>query len=298
MKYFLGLLLTTSLACNAWAYPTQQQVKDNNVLTVQKIVETHNQAAAGFSDKQAELAYEYLVGNIGKLPNYDRALYWVKQSIQADDPIGHFLLAGMYNQGIATKKDEAAFIAHAKTALNGIMKILHNPKSTPQRIAVANYALADLYFWGVPGVTPQDYSKAFQYYMQAANGGVIQAMHKVALMYRYGLGVKEDDAKAFEWNLFLAKLGIPEDQYIVGRSYLIGEGVSRDQTKGIAWLETAARMGSVDAMETLVKLSQNHRPLIERQTLEQQTWWQSYDKLQQENMETDKLWFGVDGTTE
>ena len=45
----------------------------------------------------------------------------------------------------------------------------------------------------------EDYSKAYEWYLKAANLGVVNAQNNIAKLLIYGKGVKKDYKKACEW---------------------------------------------------------------------------------------------------
>ena len=46
---------------------------------------------------------------------------------------------------------------------------------------------------------PQDYEKAFEWYVKAAGKGYSNAENSLGNMYRYGFGVEKEYKKALEW---------------------------------------------------------------------------------------------------
>ena len=46
---------------------------------------------------------------------------------------------------------------------------------------------------------PEDYKKSFEYYLKASELGDADATYVVGVLYKYGLGVDEDESKACEY---------------------------------------------------------------------------------------------------
>jgi len=60
------------------------------------------------------------------------------------------------------------------------------------------YALGEIYYYGYR--VPQDYDKAYPYYLSAANLGHYNSIYKIASYHRGGLGsIPQNDAKDAEW---------------------------------------------------------------------------------------------------
>lgn len=87
------------------------------------------------------------------------------------------------------------------------------------------------------------------------NGG-INALFNLGQLYRQGKLAPADPSKAFRYYLRAAQLGDCGSQYAVGVSYLKGDGISLDERMGIEYLRKAALQGSQEAQQALVKLKQ------------------------------------------
>ncbi|KAI7817195.1 hypothetical protein BC939DRAFT_466762 [Gamsiella multidivaricata] len=70
-------------------------------------------------------------------------------------------------------------------------------------------------------------------------------------MYNYGKGVLQDYSKAMEWYLKAANRGHADAQFILGTMYNCGMGVPRDHSKAREWCLKAADQGHVDAQYSL-----------------------------------------------
>jgi uncharacterized protein len=135
------------------------------------------------------------------------------------------------------------------------------------------------------------YAPAFKDFKRLADQGNSDAQLKLALMYHYGLGVKEDDKSAFKWmkkaaeqanaeaqyqlaNFYLYGFGVPgtehdpdlnavqwyfkaalqghaEAQYSLGLMFLAGKGVESSPEEGVKWITRAAEQGNPGAQSFL-----------------------------------------------
>ena len=80
--------------------------------------------------------------------------------------------------------------------------------------------LGDLYRYG--NSTSQDYSKAFNWYLKAAEQGNAYAQNSLGDLYKDSLGVTRDYSKAFVWYQRAAKQGYSVAQCNLGDLYKIG----------------------------------------------------------------------------
>lgn len=87
------------------------------------------------------------------------------------------------------------------------------------------------------------------------------AMNKVASMYKNGEGVKKDAAKSeewdFKWALNRAETGNSYAMFLLYNHYQNGTGTTADSEKALSWLKKSAQNGSENAMEELIKISEN-----------------------------------------
>mmetsp|Transcript_21968 Transcript_21968/g.47709 ORF Transcript_21968/g.47709 Transcript_21968/m.47709 type:complete len:325 (-) Transcript_21968:423-1397(-) len=81
------------------------------------------------------------------------------------------------------------------------------------------------------------------------------AFYYLGMQYRYGrLGLSQDYTKAFELHIKAAELGSATAHYMVGFSYLVGNGVERDAKKGIHHYALSAIGGYEQARHYLGEL--------------------------------------------
>ena len=95
-----------------------------------------------------------------------------------------FVCGYMYANGVGTVKNLAtAYRYYEKAAWFGICDAC---------VIVGNFNLEGKY-------VPQDYDRAFSYFLQAANAGYSPAYYNVGVCYYFGYGCFKDKEKAKEW---------------------------------------------------------------------------------------------------
>ena len=83
-----------------------------------------------------------------------------------------------------------------------------------------------LYYTGEE--VPQDYGKAFEWFIKSAEQGHIQAQFNVGDMYLKGTGVLQNNQEAFRWFLTAAEQGHVQARFNVGVLYATGIGVAQN----------------------------------------------------------------------
>lgn len=108
------------------------------------------------------------------------------------------------------------------------------------------------YYWGIGGVT-QDYEKAFNLYLAAANTGDPEAQFIAGAMYNVGKGVEKNIQKSFPLLRDAAKQGksTVDSEMAIAQAYLLGAGIPRDIDMAIDWYSRAAENGSSEAQNEL-----------------------------------------------
>ena len=97
----------------------------------------------------------------------------------------------------------------------------------------------------------KDQTKAFKWYEQAANQGLISGL---AGMYKEGLGVRQDYTKVFELYEQDANQGSADAKYSLGRLYEEGLGVRQDYTKAFELYEQAVNQGNNFALSDIASM--------------------------------------------
>ena len=144
---------------------------------------------------------------------------------------------GEYDVETARKVDAQKAEELYKRALPGIQKL-----SDAGNLA-ATKLLGDMYLDGKGGLK-QDYAKALETYMIAADEDYAPAQAQVGYIYQNALGVPADYAKAMEWNNRAAMQGNPEGQAQIGYLYQNGLGVTQNLDEAGRWYTRAKEGGS------------------------------------------------------
>lgn len=91
-------------------------------------------------------------------------------------------------------------------------------------------------------------------YRRLAEGGVSEAMLRLAALYEEGRGVEADPATAFAWYRRAAEAGHPRAMRQLGDRLRDGDGVAADAREAAMWYERAAAAGDLAATGRLGRL--------------------------------------------
>lgn len=118
------------------------------------------------------------------------------------------------------------------------------------------YELAMKHIYG-DGV-PEDNELAMKLLIQAHDMGHVEATYNLGICYHYGYGTGIDLAKAYELYLESANGGYGKGMELVGRFYNCGIYVERDRRQAEYWLRKAMESSDPEAVEEARKeLAQN-----------------------------------------
>ena len=101
------------------------------------------------------------------------------------------------------------------------------------------------YYFGALSPKSQDYAKALDYYLIAADMNNADAQAQLGLMYQDGLGVEISYEQAMEWNNRAAQQGNAQGQAQIGYLYHMGLGVTQNLDEAGRWYARAAEQGDV-----------------------------------------------------
>jgi uncharacterized protein len=107
------------------------------------------------------------------------------------------------------------------------------------------------------GETPhnkQPAANSFQYYLELAEKGQIEAQVELGSMYLEGRGVQQSYQEALKWFRKAADAGNAAAQFNIGLMYAKGLGVPRDYDEAINWFTLAARQDFEPAKHILEAL--------------------------------------------
>ena len=141
----------------------------------------HRSAELGFAPAQVVLGYLYETGrNTPSEPG--EALEWYKKAARQDDPLAQWLAGRLIYSGIASPRD-----------LNEAAAWLE--KSNAHDNPFAEYLLGKI------ALERNDYARSADRFRLAAQQGLPQAQHELALLLREGKGVPLDKFEAYVWML-------------------------------------------------------------------------------------------------
>lgn len=169
-----------------------------------------------------------LYWGLGVEQNYSLALSLYETAAALGDGEASYIAGGMYYTG------KGAEINYAK-AFDYLAYAVAEDNAPPEALRV----LAEFYLRGE--VTPQNYSKALQWFQQAAIEGDALSQNELGFLYSQGKGVEQNSEKAYEWFRQAALQGSGIAQYNVGIIWYTGDGVvESDLKKAYAWFSIAA----------------------------------------------------------
>lgn len=96
---------------------------------------------------------------------------------------------------------------------------------------------------GIKAFARQHYLQAYKQWLPLAGQGHIEAQIFMAVLYRYGLGVKQDLMRAAQWYEKAALQGDVDAQGEIGFFYELGLGVKQDIQAAGKWYEMVEKQG-------------------------------------------------------
>lgn len=185
---------------------------------------------AGSPAAAAELADMYNYGRGGIVANADTAWMLYRMASQGDDPRGDYMMgASLYEQG--AYDNAMGFILSA--ANNGSID------------AAVLYAQALL---GGNGVERDAERAVAMLQSLAPHDPSGQAHFILGIATLYGFGLEADSAQGIALIRQAAEIGNTRAMIGLGRLYAVGEGVQRDTVEAVRWYERAVAAGSTQAM--------------------------------------------------
>lgn len=151
------------------------------------------------------------------------------------------------------------YIAQGKTQL-AIDTLRWYPPNGMRTSRIGQQAVAELWRQthadpelnaGVDAETKDDFGKAYQYYLKAAERGVPVAQYNLGTFYYYGKGTGKDFAKALHWFTLAAGNGVPGAMNFLGVIFNEGRVVAVDYARSIQWYEAGASFGDFHASSNL-----------------------------------------------
>jgi len=195
-------------------------------------------AKLGSSDAQYFIAFDMLFGK-NRETDEKIGFYYAELSAKSGNIHSISLLADCYIDGSGCSQDMSKGIS--------IKLQLASSKS-----AVAQYKVGMLYYnKKYSAYLTQDFSKAFNYFMGAAELDHVAAQNYLGDMYYYGYGVVQDYDAAFYWYKLSADAGNKYSCNQLGDMYLWMEGTVKDLRLSFQYHKTAADLGVIDSQYRL-----------------------------------------------
>lgn len=228
-----------------------------------KRIEADNNDAAAMT-----LVAEIYRQGLGVAPDQKAATEWYERAAERGDINAVYALSLALLEGRGIQKDDmragmllerAARAGHAFANYNLAMALLATGQSTDAQRAVAaleisanadvgdaQYALAILYRQG-RGVD-QDEAKSAEWMAKAVSSGFVPAEVEYAIMLFNGTGVPKDEIGAARLFLRAAYQGNAIAQNRLARLYQAGRGINPDKAEAAAWHLAARAQGLKDEM--------------------------------------------------
>ncbi len=193
---------------------------------------------------RADAASYYEMGVLEQRAGDDaKGLDWYLKSAEAGDEQAAGSAGIMKWRGVGGPVDEA-----------GGLRLLQ--MASDRGNAVATYELGVGYKGGLHGLA-RDPAKAIALFQKAADAGLKEAQHSLALAYSRGAGVAQDYAVAITWAQKAIDQGDGNALFFVAMCYLDGTGVKKDEAKAMELVKKAAALGDGNSIYELAVDAKN-----------------------------------------
>ncbi len=200
----------------AWAYELGDEVKADIQMAFHWFKTAANNGHARAMHKTGYM----LEKGIGTAVNEKRSFEWFKKAAEAGDVFGERDLGFSYQWGLGVEQDsDLAFFWYQKAAQNGD--------------STAQFTLGDMYRTGFVG--EPDLEKAFDYYCRSAVQNEMYGQYQLALMLLYEEQFR-DDERGLMWLEQAAEQGLAQAQHDLAMMFKRGDGVKVDQEKYLNWM--------------------------------------------------------------
>lgn len=148
----------------------------------------------------------------------------------------------------------------------------------------AKILIGDMYIDGL-GMAHADFTKALEYYTEAANANSAEAQYIIGSLYYAGRGVHQSYAEAVKWFEKAGLNGYTKAQSDLGEMYYRGKGIPRDYTKAAKWFEMASEQNDAKAMFFLGGMYNSRNLGVQTNTLKAADLWKRSAALGYPNSE-------------
>lgn len=214
-------------------------------------------AEKGIASKQFELAEIY---SDPQSPIYDRklAFVWYEKAAMQDYLDAQTALSNAYFEGYGV----------AKNSEQGLFWL---NKAVDFKDTNATFQLAQVYYFGMYGISPNT-SKATELYLAAAKKGHVISQFQIGLIYFQGNGLKKNVTEAVYWFEKSAAQGNVGAYNNLGYIYSENKDeISQDYSKATEYFRKAAEAGSGEGQRNLGIMYLENRGVL--QDYEQGCFW-------------------------
>ncbi|MSR43020.1 MAG: sel1 repeat family protein [Pedosphaera sp.] len=152
----------------------------------------------------------------------------------------------------------------ASLVLSGCNKKAETAQSplpeAPEEIEDAETQLAIGYRYYLGDDVKQDFTKAADWFYQAAAQGNADAQFALGSLHQNGQGVPQNFIESASWYQKAAEQGHANGQYLLGLAHREGSGVEKSLVESYKWLSLAADQGDEDHITARDSLTNVMRP--------------------------------------
>lgn len=213
----------------------------------------------------------------------EKALVYLKQAVDAENPYAAYFLGKLYEKGqyvpqniseavrlyTLSAEQDNDFAAYRLGKLylggEGILKdveaaIRWLTFAADRKNPFAEYALGVLYLKGED--VPKNVPKALEYLKRSAAQGNQFAQYRLGKVYLIGEDVPRDIPAALQFLTAAAEQGNQYAQYTLGKLYLMGKVVPRDKESAVRWFTLSAAQGNIYAQFFLDHIDEFKAPSV------------------------------------
>jgi len=106
----------------------------------------------------------------------------------------------------------------------------------------------------------RDYQGALHWFRLGAEGGHVDSILQIGMMYDFGIGVCQNFPEARRWYLKAADQKNGQALYLIGHMFEYGEGVPKNLELAKMWYQRAAAKGNASAQFLLAKITLETNP--------------------------------------
>ena len=215
--------------------------------------------------------------------NMEKALGYLRQAVEAQNPYAQYFLGKLYEKGqhipqniteavrlytlSAEQENDFAAYRLGKFYLGGegVLKdvdvaIRWLTFAAERKNQFAEYALGVLYLKGED--IPKDTKKALEYLKRSADQGNQFEQYRLGKLYLMGEDVAKDIGTALVFLTAAAEQGNQYAQYTLGKLHLMGKDVPKDKEEAVKWFTLSAAQGNIYAQFFLDHIDEFREPSV------------------------------------